>query len=348
MTNEVEFQTTGNLGLITLNRPQALNALNTPMCLAMTEKLLEWEKSPKVSCILIKGAGDRAFCAGGDIIMLHNSGRDGTNEAEVFWRTEYALNELIHTFSKPYIALIDGITMGGGVGLSVHGAFRIAGPKTLFAMPETGIGYFPDVGGTYFLPRLGRAIGNWLGLTGARIDGTIACKIGVATNYFDGDIKELISSLSEIPIGSGNNEVAKILAKICTSPSESELPKGVSCFDHEGLGEIFESLESSNDEWCASQLKILKTKSPLSLQVTLRAMAKGANLSFRECMIRELDLSLNHLKSPDFYEGIRAQVIDKDRNPKWQNESFENCTESEIAAIFKMNSEILQFIDRGK
>lgn len=342
MTKDVEFQTKNRLGIITLNRTQALNALNTAMCLAITKQLLEWENSKDIAAVLIKGAGDRAFCAGGDIVMLHNSGREGNNDAEVFWRAEYALNELIHTFSKPYVAIIDGVTMGGGVGLSVHGKYRIAGPKTLFAMPETGIGYFPDVGGTYFLPRLGRAIGNWLGLSGARIDGAMACKIGVATHYFGGNIEDLMSELS------GGEAIDENLRAACGMPPETNLPDAIECFDYDSLGAIFNALEADNSEWAIAQLKILKTKSPMSLHVTLRAMAKGANLSFRECMIRELDLSLNHLKSPDFYEGIRAQVIDKDRNPKWRSESIEKCTESEIAEFFKMNSGILQFIDRGR
>ncbi len=341
MTKDVEFQTNNQLGIITLNRPQALNALNTAMCAAIVKQLLEWEKSTGINAILIKGEGDRAFCAGGDIIMLHNSGRDGTESAEEFWRTEYALNELIHTYSKPFIALIDGITMGGGVGLSVHGKYRIAGPKTLFAMPETGIGYFPDVGGTYFLPRLGRAIGNWLGLTGARIDGALACKIGVATHYFDGDLAVLMSALS-------SGDIDENLRVICRPPPNADLPMEINCFDFDNLADIFQALENSNTEWSAAQLKILKSKSPLSLHVTLRAMQRGANLSFRECMIRELDLSLNHLKSRDFYEGIRAQVIDKDRNPKWQNAGIMDCNEEEIAELFKMNSGILQFIDRGQ
>jgi enoyl-CoA hydratase len=165
MTDQIESCVVGNLGHITLNRPKALNALTLDMCEEITRLLVAWEKSPDIGAVLIDGKGDRAFCAGGDVILLHDSGKAGDARAEQFWRVEYALNELIHRYSNPYITLIDGFVMGGGVGLSVHGQFRIAGDATMFAMPETGIGYFPDVGGSYFLPRLGMDVGQWLGLT---------------------------------------------------------------------------------------------------------------------------------------------------------------------------------------
>ena len=162
MTDQIHFEVFGNLGKITLNRPGALNALTTEMCKAMIKTMQAWEDDDRIGAVLVEGAGDRAFCAGGDIVMLQESAKAGDPRAEEFWRTEYALNELIHRYKKPYIAMIDGIVMGGGVGLSVHGRLRVAGDNTLFAMPETGIGYFPDVGGTYFLPRLGRDFGNWI------------------------------------------------------------------------------------------------------------------------------------------------------------------------------------------
>lgn len=346
MSDNVIIETCGNLGLITLNRPESLNALNTKMCEDITNALLDWEKDDNIKAILVKGAGDRAFCAGGDIIMLHNSGRDKTDEAENFWRTEYALNVLIHSYPKPYIALIDGITMGGGVGLSVHGKYRIAGSKTLFAMPETGIGYFPDVGGTYFLPRLGRAIGNWMGLTGARIDGAMACKIGVATHYIESQKhNDLISALSGSQLDCSFEQIEEILSEICIdAPKIDDLPQSLNCFDNDKLAQIINCLENSNDEWAMAQLKAIKTKSPIALCVTLLAMKKGGFLSFREAMIRELDLSLNFLKSRDFYEGIRAQVIDKDRNPKWEYNDISQINDEIIAQFFALNPKILEFI----
>lgn len=346
MSDNVIIETCGNLGLITLNRPESLNALNTQMCKDITNALLDWEKDDNIKAILVKGAGERAFCAGGDIIMLHNSGRDKTYEAENFWRTEYALNELIHSYPKPYIALIDGITMGGGVGLSVHGKYRIAGSKTIFAMPETGIGYFPDVGGTYFLPRLGRGIGNWMGLTGARIDGAMACKIGVATHYIESQKhNDLISALSGSQLEGSFEQIEEILSEICiNAPKIDDLPQALNCFDNDDLAQIINCLEDSNDEWAIAQLKAIKTKSPIALCVTLLAMKKGGFLSFREAMIRELDLSLNFLKSRDFYEGIRAQVIDKDRDPKWEYNDISQINDEIIAQFFALNPKILEFI----
>jgi enoyl-CoA hydratase len=343
MNQQIIIETIQNLGIITLNRPEALNALNTQMCKLITAALLEWEKNDNVKAVLVKGAGERAFCAGGDIVMLHNSGRDQTNEAEQFWRTEYALNELIYSYPKPYIALIDGITMGGGVGLSVHGKYRIAGLKTLFAMPETGIGYFPDVGGTYFLPRLGRAIGNWMGLTGARIDGAMACKIGVATHYIENHVA-LIKALCQNLNGSFE-QIEDILAGVCITPPQApEFSECISCFDTEDLGAIYNCLEYGECEWGAAQLKSLRLKSPLAVAITFEAMKRGASLSFREVMVRELDLSLNFLKNPDFYEGIRAQVIDKDRNPNWQFKNINEVTKEKIAPYFEMNGARLKFL----
>lgn len=346
MNDIVIIEEKNNLGIIILNRPEALNSLNTKMCEIISAALLKWEISKNIKAVLIMGAGDRAFCAGGDIIMLHNSGRDKTNEAEVFWRTEYALNELIHTYKKPYIALIDGITMGGGVGISVHGKYRIAGAKTLFAMPETGIGYFPDVGGTYFLPRLGSAIGNWLGLTGARLDGAMAYQLGLATHYISDEKKhELIECLSNEKLIGTYDEIENILNKYCQKASEFVLDDDVKIFDN-SLKNIFEELEKSNSEWAKQQLKQLKSKSPIALMVTLRALNEGAKKDFKSAMINELNLSLNFLKSRDFYEGIRAQVIDKDRNPKWQNENIYSINEDEIDVFFENNPPNLEFIKR--
>lgn len=187
MNDEIQSRVVGNLGHITLNRPKALNALTLNMCEEITRLLLAWEQDDNIGAVLIDGAGERAFCAGGDVILLHDSGKAGDDRAEQFWRTEYALNELIHCYSKPYITLIDGFVMGGGVGLSVHGQFRVAGDATMLAMPETGIGYFPDVGGTYFLPRLGLDVGRWLGLTGARLNAAQSLKLGVANVFIPSD-----------------------------------------------------------------------------------------------------------------------------------------------------------------
>lgn len=347
MNEVVIIEEFNNLGLITLNRPEALNALNTKMCEIITKALLKWENQENIKAILVIGVGDRAFCAGGDIIMLHNSGRDNNDNAEIFWRTEYALNELIHSYSKPYIALIDGITMGGGVGISVHGKYRIAGEKTLFAMPETGIGYFPDVGGTYFLPRLGRAIGNWLGLTGARLNGALAYEIGLATHYISNENKNnLINALKETNFNGDNVQIENILNKYCQTAPQIELSNDVKCFDADNLAKIFDNLQNANSDWANVQLKQLNTKSPNAMAATLHALNEGKTLDFKNAMRRELNLSLNFLKSNDFYEGIRAQVIDKDRNPKWQNQNISQISKAQIDKLFEQNAIELEFINR--
>jgi len=180
---DVLFEMRGAVGLITLNRPSALNALTRDMCLRMSEQLRQWARDEKISLVVVRGAGDRAFCAGGDIKALYESGKAGTRYVTDFYADEYRLNTLIKEYSKPYVALIDGITMGGGVGVSVHGSHRVAGDKTVFAMPETGIGLFPDVGGSYFLPRLPGALGMYLALTGARLKTADALYAGIATHY---------------------------------------------------------------------------------------------------------------------------------------------------------------------
>jgi len=285
MTKQIISTVSGNLGHITLNRPKALNALTQPMVDEITRLMLAWEKDMSIGAVLIDGAGERAFCAGGDVILLHDSGKAGDARAENFWRTEYALNDLIHRYSKPYITLIDGFVMGGGVGLSVHGGLRIAGDETVFAMPETGIGYFPDVGGSYFLPRLGMAVGQWLGLTGARLSAGQCIELGIATGYV---------------------------------PSAK----------HDAL------IKALGRAWAVKQASNLRRKSPLALSVTQEALRRGGDLSFRDAMTQELDISLNFLKTQDFYEGIRAQLIDKDRNPKWSHDGVSAVTQSQIERLF--------------
>lgn len=325
---------TGAIGRITLDRPEALNALTQEMCIGITRALQDFADNPQIGAVVIDGAGERAFCAGGDVILLHDSGKAGDDRAEKFWRTEYALNEYISRYPKPYIALIDGFVMGGGVGLSVHGRLRVAGDKTLFAMPETGIGYFPDVGGTYFLPRLGSAVGNWLGLTGARLDTAQAYALGVANAYVPTDRHDdLIAALASAELDGSDAVVADIMKRFVQRPPYADaLPVTLSCFDEPTLPAILRALDDDGSEWATKQAATLRKKSPLALSITLEAMRKGRDLSFREAMQCELDYSLGFLKTQDFYEGIRAQLIDKDRNPKWSHE-VDGVTQSQVARV---------------
>lgn len=342
MTDQIIGRIEGSVGRITLNRPKALNALTTIMCVAITELLLDWQDNDDVKSIVIDGAGDRAFCAGGDVIMLHDSGKAKDGRAESFWRVEYALNELIHRYPKPYVALIDGIVMGGGVGLSVHGQYRVAGDTTLFAMPETGIGYFPDVGGTYFLPRLGQAIGNWLGLTGARLGPSQCLSLGIATHFVPTEKHDaLIAALQDA------DDVEAVLTQFSEVPDEAEaVPDAVQTFGAETVSDILTALDADGSDWAATQAKLVRRKSPLAMATTLESMRRGVSLDFRAAMEQELNLSLNFLTIQDFYEGIRAQLIDKDRNPSWSHDGPETVTSDQIERMFRHVADpILRFHD---
>lgn len=335
MTDQIISRVVGNLGHITLNRPQALNALTQEMVDEITRLMVAWEADDGIGAVLIDGAGDRAFCAGGDVILLHDSGKAGDRRAETFWRTEYALNDLIHRYSKPYITLIDGFVMGGGVGLSVHGQFRVAGDATVFAMPETGIGYFPDVGGTYFLPRLGLDVGQWLGLTGARLKTAGALELGVANLYVQSEKHgQLITALSAAALDGSDAAVNAVLnAFQAPGPMDADMPAALAAFNEADVPSILRALDGMSGEWAAKQAESIRAKSPLAMAVTHAAIARGAGLSFRDAMAHELDLSLNFLKTQDFYEGIRAQLIDKDRNPKWSHDDVSAVTEAQVARV---------------
>lgn len=348
MITEIKSRVIGNLGHITLNRPKALNALTHAMCEEITRLLVAWEQDPKIGAVIMDGAGDRAFCAGGDVILLHDSGKAGDKRAENFWRIEYALNELIHRYSKPYITLIDGFVMGGGVGLSVHGRLRIAGDDTVFAMPETGIGYFPDVGGTFFLPRLGMDVGQWLGLTGARLDTGQTCAVGVANAYVPSDQHDaLIKTLGKANLDGSDSAVANVLMGFVKAPPASApIPDAVKAFGAKTVPAILKELDKDGSEWAAKQAKNIRRKSPLAMCVTFEAIRRGSKKNFKEVMTQELDLSLGFLKTQDFYEGIRAQLIDKDRNPKWSHETVGQVTEPQVQRVFRKTAKPpQQFLD---
>lgn len=336
MTDQIISEIKGRIGHIILNRPKALNALTLEMCVEMTRLIVEWEKDDNIVAVVVSGSGDRAFCAGGDVILLHDSGKAGDDRAEQFWRTEYALNELIHRYSKPYISMIDGIVMGGGVGLSVHGKYRIAGDNTLFAMPETGIGYFPDVGGTYFLPRLGRAAGQWLGLTGARLGAADCLALGIANGYIASDRHEdFIEALSVAKL-ENEDDILEVMSRFHEpGPDAAPLPSALSAFEEDSVAYILDVLDNSDGEWAAKQASIMRKKSPLALCATFEALNRGADMDFRAAMTQELDISLNFLKTQDFYEGIRAQLIDKDRNPKWLHDSVKDVPMEQVEKLFK-------------
>jgi len=328
----------GQIGRITLNRPKALNALSHGMCLSMIEALSQWAEDDAVKAVVVDGAGEKGFCAGGDILQLHDSGKAKDGKAWLFWRDEYRLNTLIHHYDKPYVALIDGITMGGGVGVSVHGSHRVAGDRTLFAMPETGIGFHPDVGGSYFLPRLPGEIGIWMGLTGARLKAadTIAC--GVATHYCPSSQYDALVAALESADLSDKDALEYLLEEFSGDPGDSQLaltrPLIDAAFEGESVEDMVARIENAGDAWSMKQLKILKSKSPTALKMTLAAMRKGADLSFEDLMRQDLRLSARCLDGVDFYEGVRAVIIDKDHAPVWSPANLSDVNDADIDAMF--------------
>lgn len=331
----------GNLGVITLNRPAALNSLNNAMIHAMYEQLTIWESARHIKAVIIRAAPGRAFCAGGDLRLTYERMKTQDPAMTDFFRDEYQLNRKIFHYSKPYIALLDGITMGGGVGISIHGSHRVATEKLLFAMPETGIGFFPDVGGSYFLPRLPGRIGYYLGLTGARISCDTAVQVGIATQKIAEDALSLIiDELAQQPFTSdAKSTVSKILEQYSipvNKPTQliEEQHAIDKCFKANTIEEIVLALKQDEHSICNEAEGILAKKSPTSLKVTLRALQEGVHHSFDACMKQEYRLVSHFLQSHDFAEGIRAVIIDKDQLPIWNPATLSGVTASEIEKYF--------------
>jgi enoyl-CoA hydratase len=323
-TEEVLFEAQGGVGYITLNRPRALNALTLPMIRAISPQLAAWQEDSRIRAVVIRGAGERAFCAGGDVRAVWQAGRNGDPLTEVFFREEYRLNRLIHTFAKPYVALIDGVTMGGGVGLSVHGSHRVAGDRTLLAMPEVGIGLFPDVGGSYFLPRLPGRLGLFLALTGWRLHAADAIHCGLATDYVpSGQMGALAAAFAELDWRQDGAEalVDGVIDRFKADPGEAELAAHQNlidrCFSAASVESILAALDGSGDDWAAKVAKIIRRQSPTSLKVTFAQIEKGAGLDFDQAMVQEYRMSQAFMAGKDFYEGIRAVLVDKDNQPNW-------------------------------
>ncbi len=322
----------GRVGRIVLNRPQALNALDLAMIRACTRALTAWRDDPHVHGVVIEGAGDRAFCAGGDVRALRQYELDGEHhKAETFFREEYELNLMIATYPKPYVALIDGICMGGGIGLSVHAPYRVATEHAAFAMPETAIGFFPDIGATFFLPRLPGEIGTYLGLTGLRMQGADAVHAGLATHFTPrSDLPALSRALAEDGPAALGSHIAPLPAFSLAS-HRAAIDR---CFGADSMREIVQRLEASGGEWATRTLAALRAVSPSALCWTLEALRRGANLTLPQCQSAELALTRTAMRHPDFAEGVRAMVVDKDRKPRWQPARIEDVDPAVIAAMF--------------
>ncbi|KAJ8911962.1 hypothetical protein NQ315_012773 [Exocentrus adspersus] len=303
--SDVIIQNIKDKGVIILNRPKALNALNLSMVRKIYPALKDWE--PKKTLVIIKGAGDKAFCAGGDVKNVVEAGLKGDQSVgRTFFREEYTTNGLIGSYKIPYIAFIDGIVMGGGVGLSVHGQFRVATEKTLFAMPETQIGLFPDVGGSYFLPRLKGRLGWYLALTGYRLKGIDLLKAGIATHYCESN---QLKDLEEALLNSSNEEDIKIILAKFNKTDKSEfslksvLEKIDNCFSANTVEEILERLERDGSTWAEGTINLLKKMSPTSLKVTFKELQLGQKLNLQECLQMEYRLAFHCLENKDFFEG---------------------------------------------
>ncbi|XP_074652152.1 3-hydroxyisobutyryl-CoA hydrolase, mitochondrial-like isoform X2 [Tubulanus polymorphus] len=342
--NEVILETVEGKGIITLNRPKALNTLNLSMIRTIMPQIRIWEEDPHISMIMIKGTGGKAFCAGGDVRAITESGKEGTSYHKDFFKEEYILNNAIGTLQIPYIALIDGITMGGGVGLSVHGTFRIATERTLFAMPETAIGLFPDVGGSYFLSRLGGRLGIYLALTGYRLKGIQVQKAGVATHYVESSKLEnlqadllALNKPSQLDISHVIETYQQQSLTGLDDPDFELHPykeKMNECFGQKTLEQIFKALENEGSIWALKQLETLKKMSPTSMKVALREIQEGADLDMQDCFEMEYRLSQRFCEDKDFYEGVRAVLVDKDNAPKWEPSNVEEVTDEHVDWYF--------------
>ncbi|XP_002712386.2 3-hydroxyisobutyryl-CoA hydrolase, mitochondrial [Oryctolagus cuniculus] len=350
---DVLLERKGCAGVITLNRPKFLNALSFSMVRQIYPQLKKWEQDPETFLILIKGAGEKAFCAGGDIKVISEAAKAKQKMSQDFFREEYLLNNAIARCQKPYVALIDGITMGGGVGVSVHGLFRVATEKTVFAMPETAIGLFPDVGGGYFLPRLQGKLGYFLALTGFRLKGRDVYRAGIATHFVDSaKLRTLEEDLLALKSPSKEN-IANVLETYHTESKtdqdkpfilEEHMDKINRWFSASTVEQITENLRQDGSPFALEQLKVLNKMSPTSLKIALRQLTEGSSKTLEEVLTMEYRLSQACMGSHDFHEGVRAVLIDKDQNPKWKPATLKEVTDEDLNNHFKsLGSNDLKF-----
>jgi enoyl-CoA hydratase len=326
-SSEILFERRGAAGIVTLNRPQALNAVTHEMVRALARQLELWATDNAVTRVVIAAAGERAFSAGGDIRALYELGRAG-GQAEMltFWRDEYPLNAMIKCYPKPYVALIDGIVMGGGVGVSIHGSHRVAGDRFAFAMPEVGIGFFPDVGGTWFLPRIPGELGTWCALTGDRLKTADAIAAGIATHHVRSErFPDLLDALC------GNVSVDAVLGAFAepATPGMAHQPEIDRLFAGDSVEDILSKLEAG-DEWAKKTAATIRTKSPLSLKIALAQVRRGREWSFEDCMRAEFRIVSRIVYGHDFYEGVRAVIVDKDNAPRWQPAALGEISDADV------------------
>jgi enoyl-CoA hydratase/carnithine racemase len=338
-----------HVALVTLNRPDALNALSLEMILRLRALFDEFSADPEVFAVLIRGAGEKAFCAGGDIRALYKSFKSAGSLHHEFFAAEYPLDYLLYSYPKPYAALLDGITLGGGMGLSQGSSLRIVGERTQMAMPEVAIGFFPDVGGSYFLSRLPGMLGRYLALTGLKINAADALYSRLADLYLPpAAIASTADDLSALRWGNDHFADLKQFLHARAAPPKSSptLPALRNCIDahfsKSTVAAILSSLESETAgayaAWAEETAQLMRSRSPTLLSVTLRQLQRGANMSLAECFRMELGMAAHSFEQGDFLEGVRAVLIDKDNKPRWQPSRIEEVTESMIDAFFSAAS----------
>jgi enoyl-CoA hydratase len=336
-TGDILFERRGAAGVVTLNRQRALNAVSHQMVRALRAQLEAWADDDGITRVVVVAAPGRAFSAGGDIRALTDLGRAGRyDEALQFWRDEYPLNAYIKTYRKPYVALIDGIVMGGGVGISVHGSHRVAGDRYQFAMPEVGIGFFPDVGGTWFLPRMPGETGAYCALTGDRFDAADACAAGIATHRVPSDrFPALLEGLS------GTVAVDAVISAFSEPAGQGPILSRRAAIDrlfaHDGVEDILAVLDRETDanrEWAQSTAAMIRTKSPLSLKLALAQVRRGRAWDFDACMKAEFRIVSRVIHGHDFYEGVRAVIVDKDNAPEWRPATLDGVSDAEVERHF--------------
>ncbi|MDG1466975.1 MAG: enoyl-CoA hydratase/isomerase family protein [Alphaproteobacteria bacterium] len=348
MLEEVIFNENNGVGVITLNRPDRLNALTYPMVQKLNQYLNLWEVKEEINCVIIEGAGDRSFCAGGDVVKLRKEvladGGPPTQLSKSFFYDEYTLNYKISNFKKPFIALINGFTMGGGVGISMHGSHVVASEKTMFAMPETAIGLFPDVGGGWLLGQLDKGIGAWLSLVGAKLKAYDLISLNLATNYVASTEIEKLKNLLITSSPDTNDKVTSVINSLSSIPktedsvllAHEEIIKDAFSFDKiEDIFERCETLSKLNNKFFNTQFEELKHKSPTSLKISLKQIREASQMSLKDELIMEYRMVQKCLKIGDFFEGVRAMLVDKDRKPNWSPSSINDVDESRVDEFFK-------------
>ncbi|EHL31503.1 hypothetical protein LDG_6434 [Legionella drancourtii LLAP12] len=351
MTDDVLFTQEGQLGLITLNRPSALNALTLTMILRMQRQLSLWKKDDNIHAIVVQAVPGNAFCAGGDVRSLYFSGRLNDSEQMQFFWHEYRLNHFIHHLGKPYISLIDGLVMGGGVGISLHGSHPVASDHFVFAMPETSIGFFPDIGASYLLTRCPGYLGIYLGLTGNRLGPQDALRAGLVKQIISSEqIPALLNTLKNTDLSvDAFKGVDQCLYEYVTESSTvepSQIKPAIDvCFAHSTVETIKSSLQDLDGVWPVSIDNALSQKSPISLKVTLAQLQKAKGLSLDQCLQMDYNLVSHFMHGSDFYEGVRALLIDKDKTPRWHPDSLEMVSESMVDDYFTRMHSGLEWID---